>query len=140
MVRAELTWRSREFIPWSHEPGILTAMAKRTRIESALTLTPGLNDMLMDAACVGEDPDVFFPEGRERPVWEDIDRAKAICATCPVVDPCLAWALAMQIGSGIWGGRTEGERQRMQGRTGRRGSRSYLSVVSARAEDLSAGS
>jgi WhiB family transcriptional regulator, redox-sensing transcriptional regulator len=104
-------------------------MATRTRFESAVDPIAGLADVLHDAACVGEDPDVFFPEGRQRPVWEDIDRAKAICATCPVVEPCRDWAVSMRVSSGIWGGLTEGERQRMHGRTGRRGPRSYLSVV-----------
>jgi WhiB family transcriptional regulator, redox-sensing transcriptional regulator len=110
---------------------MLDGMSNRARIESALAYTTGLNEVLLEAACIGEDPEVFFPEGRERPVWEDIERAKAICRTCPVVDACRDWAVAMRIESGIWGGLTEAERQRVGGRPGRRSTRPYLSVLSS---------
>jgi WhiB family redox-sensing transcriptional regulator len=34
----------------------------------------------------------------------DIVRAKQICATCPVIDPCLAGALERREPWGVWGG------------------------------------
>jgi WhiB family transcriptional regulator, redox-sensing transcriptional regulator len=34
----------------------------------------------------------------------DIARAKAICATCPVKDPCFEGALARREPWGVWGG------------------------------------
>jgi Transcription factor WhiB len=41
---------------------------------------------------------------------EDADReAKAICATCPVTDPCLAFAIRTGQLWGIWGGKTPQE-------------------------------
>ena len=34
----------------------------------------------------------------------DIRAAKAICATCPLADPCLAGAVARREPWGVWGG------------------------------------
>jgi hypothetical protein len=42
-----------------------------------------------------------------------IDRAKRICDGCPVRARCLDWALSHGAAFGIWGGRTEAERQAM---------------------------
>lgn len=35
---------------------------------------------------------------------EEIARAKAICATCPVLEPCLDGAVARREPWGVWGG------------------------------------
>jgi len=35
---------------------------------------------------------------------DDIARAKAICALCPVVEPCLAGAVERREPWGVWGG------------------------------------
>src|ERR1700691_5848051 len=64
-------------------------------------------------ACVHADFEVFFPEYTAGPV---IDRAKQICGGCPVRTRCLDWALSNGAVFGIWGGRTEAERQAMRGR------------------------
>ena len=37
-------------------------------------------------------------------------RAKAICATCPVVQPCLDWAVSRREPYGVWGGQSPDER------------------------------
>ena len=42
-----------------------------------------------------------------------VDRARKICATCPVVEPCLEYALANRIEHGVWGGCSERERRRI---------------------------
>lgn len=39
------------------------------------------------------------------------ERAKEICADCPVQQACLQHALAAAEPYGVWGGLTEGERQ-----------------------------
>ena len=36
---------------------------------------------------------------------DDIARAKAICALCPLMEPCFAGALARREPWGVWGGR-----------------------------------
>lgn len=61
------------------------------------------------AACRGCDPDLFHPRR-----GQDITAAKAVCATCPVVDTCLEWALENNETMGVWGGRSERERRAMR--------------------------
>jgi WhiB family transcriptional regulator, redox-sensing transcriptional regulator len=67
------------------------------------------------AACRGADPDLFFPivSTRQRKSLEQIDEAKAICRSCPVIDACRAWALdnPAMAEFGVWGGTTEEERK-----------------------------
>jgi WhiB family redox-sensing transcriptional regulator len=68
---------------------------------------------LADAACKGEAPDLFFGPDAEfvnaRQVREE--KAKAICARCPVRPDCLAYALDSGEMFGIWGGLNEDERR-----------------------------
>lgn len=59
-------------------------------------------------ACRGTDPDIFYPV-----TDEEAEEAKAICATCPVREPCLEYALATRERDGVWGGASERERRRM---------------------------
>jgi WhiB family redox-sensing transcriptional regulator len=54
------------------------------------------------------DPDVFYPVSDE-----EAEAAKAVCAACPVRQPCLEYALANRERDGVWGGATERERRRM---------------------------
>lgn len=65
-------------------------------------------DWQAEAACRGMGTDIFFSErGDSRPVAA----AKAICATCPVADECLQWAIDTGCRVGIFGGKTPRERQ-----------------------------
>lgn len=59
----------------------------------------------------GEIDNMFFPHRYTRLA---LNRAKAICARCPVRIPCLNWALAHPWEMGVWGGTTEAERIRMR--------------------------
>lgn len=59
-------------------------------------------------ACRGLDPDIFYPLDEDEP-----DEAKAICAICPVREPCLEFALSSREAEGVWGGATARERRRM---------------------------
>ncbi len=63
------------------------------------------------AACRHADPEIFFPIGTCGPAMAEIDRARQICAGCPVRTRCLDWALAHGAAFGIWGGLTEHERR-----------------------------
>jgi WhiB family redox-sensing transcriptional regulator len=58
------------------------------------------------AACLGADPDLFFPQR-----GESAERAREICARCPVRRACLDYALRNAITHGIWGGLAERERR-----------------------------
>jgi WhiB family redox-sensing transcriptional regulator len=74
------------------------------------------------AACRQTDPELFFPIGQAGPAAAEIQQAKAVCARCPVRQPCLAYALATRQEYGIWGGCDENERRLL--RQQRRESRS----------------
>jgi WhiB family redox-sensing transcriptional regulator len=53
----------------------------------------------------------FHPEAERGPQKERRDAdAKAICAQCPVIDPCREHALQVQEPYGVWGGMTVDER------------------------------
>ena len=68
------------------------------------------------AACRGMDTAIFYHSENERgPTrhrreWE----AKRICRACPVVGPCLQWALDAREPYGVWGGMSVEERQALQ--------------------------
>jgi WhiB family redox-sensing transcriptional regulator len=66
-----------------------------------------------DGACRGEDTEMFFhPEGERGPARANrIARAKAVCATCPVIQQCAAHALSVREPYGIWGGMSEDDRE-----------------------------
>ncbi|MGH8899311.1 MAG: WhiB family transcriptional regulator [Egibacteraceae bacterium] len=63
------------------------------------------------AACRGLDPETFFPVGTTGPALDQVARAKAVCADCPVVRECLDWALETRQHDGVWGGKNEDERR-----------------------------
>lgn len=72
-------------------------------------------DWQMRAACRGQDTANFYhPENERGPSKARREaRAKAVCATCPVVTNCLKWALAAREPYGIWGGTSVEDRERL---------------------------
>ncbi len=72
---------------------------------------PALADWRYLAACRGADLKVFFP-GR----GESAEPARQICASCPVRQPCLEFALRYGITHGIWGGLAERDRRALRTR------------------------
>ena len=66
----------------------------------------------LQAACRGLDSALFFPPDKERirARTTRISRAKAVCARCPAIADCLDHALTAGEPFGIWGGRSEEER------------------------------
>lgn len=68
------------------------------------------------AACRGPQAAVFFPPShfeRKDEKTEREQRAKAICQTCSVREPCLGFAVKIREPHGIWGGLNELERKQM---------------------------
>ena len=63
---------------------------------------------MADGNCASVDPDLWFPDrgGSARDV-------KAICRGCEVIDRCLQYALTNRERYGIWGGKSEMERQKL---------------------------
>jgi WhiB family redox-sensing transcriptional regulator len=71
-------------------------------------------DWRAEAACQEVDPELFFPVSVTGPGRIQVREAKNVCATCPVIQDCLKWALeSTPMPFGIWGGTTEEERARM---------------------------
>ena len=71
------------------------------------------------AACRGPNTALFFPPSHfERKDDKEAreNKAKAICATCPVKRPCLEYALRIKEPHGIWGGLNELERRALTSR------------------------
>jgi WhiB family redox-sensing transcriptional regulator len=71
------------------------------------------------AACIDEDPELFFPIGNTGPALDQIEEARQVCQRCPVLDPCLQWALDSGQDAGVWGGLSEDERRALKRRTAR---------------------
>lgn len=75
-------------------------------------------------ACRSADPELFFPEGSPKvgkipseDVQQKWDKAKRVCARCPVLEECRRDTLGEE--SGVWGGQDERERWLMRGRLAR---------------------
>jgi WhiB family redox-sensing transcriptional regulator len=64
------------------------------------------------AACVGMNPDMWFP-ARGAPASET-RQARAICAGCPVREQCADYAFEHGIHHGIFGGLSERQRRTMR--------------------------
>jgi WhiB family redox-sensing transcriptional regulator len=58
--------------------------------------------------CAHEPPARFFPSD-----GVGVEIARRICATCPVKERCLEYALTQRIDHGVWGGCSERERRRI---------------------------
>lgn len=76
------------------------------------------------AACLGTDPQLFFPEpthggAQGRRPSHQIEQARHICLGCPVIADCLRHALE-HVEAGIWGGTTETQREELRRIAGRR--------------------
>ncbi|GAA1327919.1 transcription factor WhiB [Leucobacter komagatae] len=76
-------------------------------------------DWREQAACLTVDPELFFPVGNTGPAVDQIERAKAVCARCPVTEMCLQYAMDTGQDSGVWGGLSEDERRALKRRAAR---------------------
>ena len=65
-------------------------------------------DWMAGARCTETDPELFHPGQGESNA-----PALLVCSRCEVREPCLEYALATRQ-SGIWGGTSEKQRQRMR--------------------------
>jgi WhiB family redox-sensing transcriptional regulator len=71
------------------------------------------------AACLGVDPELFFPIGNGEPAFHQTEETKAVCRRCEVVETCLNWALEAGQDTGGWGGLSEVERRALKRRNAR---------------------
>ena len=82
----------------------------------------GTGDWRSRAACRNQDPELFFPIGTTDRALVQLQKAKAVCQTCPVQQPCLEWVLRSEpIGqeAGVCAGFSEGERRSLKRRAAR---------------------
>ncbi len=79
-----------------------------------------------EAACSGIDTALFFPEDESDTHARQIADAKLVCASCPVRQACLEFALRTNQPDGIWGGLNETERRRERRRRRRSAARPVL--------------
>ena len=68
-------------------------------------------DWSLRAACTDLDPELFFPISLQGPGQSQVERAKAVCRTCPVREACLDYAINSRQTHGVWGG-TDPEQRR----------------------------
>lgn len=68
-----------------------------------------------EAACLGLDPALFHPEKGDE---GGIAAARDVCCSCPVIRPCLQYALA-NLEDGVWGGSVERQRRAWRRETAR---------------------
>jgi WhiB family redox-sensing transcriptional regulator len=72
------------------------------------------------AACLDENPELFFPTGNTGPALLQIEEAKAVCRRCEVMGTCLEWAMETgEADFGVWGGLSEDERRSLKRRYAR---------------------
>ena len=62
------------------------------------------------AACRHSDAELFFTAGSTGSAIGELEAAKAVCWSCPVLTPCLTFALETNQEAGVWGGTDEDER------------------------------
>lgn len=71
------------------------------------------------AACLDEDPELFFPTGTTGPALDQIEQAKLVCRRCEVLETCLEWAIESRQEAGVWGALSADERRALERRTAR---------------------
>jgi WhiB family redox-sensing transcriptional regulator len=71
-----------------------------TTVPNVLTRPDGIGKRSpRDLPCHVHDPDLWFAESADQ-----LERAKALCTSCPVRNGCLAGALRRNEPCGVWGG------------------------------------
>lgn len=89
-------------------------MTPWTQLKAMLEYRVG--EWIESASCADKDPDLFFP-GKH----DSAQPAKAVCAGCPVRQPCADFAAKSPVLlAGVWGGTTEAERRRTDTVTARK--------------------
>ena len=105
--------KERKMSPTVTRPVIEGGRAHLERIKARLAAGPQADHSWQDdAVCRGEDPVLFFGEDGERQAERSIreEKAKAICAQCPVRAACLDGADARGEKFGVFGGLNPEER------------------------------
>lgn len=65
---------------------------------------------MLEAACVGTDPESYFPVGQGMSVTPAV---KKVCGGCPVAEECLAYAITTDV-EGWWAATTHQQRRSLR--------------------------
>jgi len=68
------------------------------------------------AACRDQPKSAFFPVDGSADYASDLRAARRVCASCPVAEPCLRYALEENIDHGVWGGLSVRQRREIRAR------------------------
>ncbi|MFJ8883515.1 WhiB family transcriptional regulator [Streptomyces sp. NPDC102402] len=79
-------------------PG-LTEDSTLTPLTTLTALDDAIENLGVAVPCRSYDPEVFFAESPA-----DVEYAKTLCRTCPLVEACLAGAKERREPWGVWGG------------------------------------
>ncbi|MEV0692832.1 MULTISPECIES: WhiB family transcriptional regulator [unclassified Streptomyces] len=79
--------------PGSTEDPTLTPLIALTALDDAI------ENLGVPVPCRSYDPEVFFAESPA-----DVEYAKSLCRTCPLMEACLAGAKERREPWGVWGG------------------------------------
>ena len=74
-----------------------------------MNLIPKREPWMADAACARTDPESFFPDK-----GGSTSQAKKTCLGCSVRDECLQFAMDNNERWGVWGGKSERERRKLE--------------------------
>ncbi|MEU5951353.1 WhiB family transcriptional regulator [Streptomyces sp. NPDC047525] len=75
-------------------------------------------EWMTSALCAREDPELFFPVTATGPALREELAAKRICLRCPVLRPCLTWAIDSGQAYGVWGGTNAEQRAVLRQKAG----------------------
>lgn len=92
--------------PWRGDPCEIVAAAEPDPLVLLRRLAGLVPAWHRDAACAGQPVGLFFPGIGERNT-----AAMELCGRCPVRVQCLDWAIAEQIGHGVFGGQSPAARR-----------------------------
>ncbi|MFF5634285.1 WhiB family transcriptional regulator [Streptomyces sp. NPDC012825] len=85
--------------PGLTEDPALTPLAPLTALTALTALDDAIENLGVPVPCRSYDPEVFFAESPA-----DVEYAKSLCRTCPLMAACLAGAKERREPWGVWGG------------------------------------
>lgn len=83
--------------------------ARAASLSEVLGIDAQATEWMRDGLCAQTDPDAFHPDEHG-----SVEPAKAVCAVCPVLAECRAYALKTGQRFGVWGGLSARERQQIR--------------------------
>lgn len=83
--------------------------ARAGSLAEVLGIDAAATEWMSDGLCAQTDPEAFYPDEHG-----SVEAAKAVCAACPVLAQCGAYALETKQRFGVWGGMSAYERQKIR--------------------------